>query len=68
MHWDVYRHLDGREASVLDDGRCTDPELGALLQARAAREPMRAARPASVALSLVRRLILFSRRHRQADP
>ncbi len=39
MHWMIYEHLDGREASVLHDGRCTDPELQALLQARAAKEP-----------------------------
>lgn len=60
-HWRIYEHLDGREASVLDDGRCTDPELQALLQARAAREPQdpvpRRAWLGSVVLALTRRLL-----------
>ena len=61
MHWMIYEHLDGREASVLYDGRCTDPELQALLQARAAREPqgpvLRRAGLGSVVIALARRLL-----------
>lgn len=61
LHWMIYEHLDGREASVLYDGRCTDPELQALLQARAAKEPqgpvLRRAWLGSVVIALVRRLI-----------
>jgi hypothetical protein len=60
-HWRVYEHLDGREASVLDDGRCTDPELQALLRARSAREPQdpvpRRGLVASAVFSLARRLV-----------
>lgn len=61
LHWMIYGHLDGREASVLYDGRCTDPELQALLQARAAKEPqgpvLRRAWLGSVVLALARRLL-----------
>lgn len=61
LHWMIYEHLDGREASVLYDGRCTDPELQALLRARAAREPQdpvpRRGLIASALFSLARRLV-----------
>lgn len=33
-YWYVYEHRDGRRATVSADGRCTDPELEALLVAR----------------------------------
>lgn len=62
MHWMVYKHPDGREARALDDGRCTDPELQALLQAhraaRAPREPV-LKRPLQepVVIALARRLL-----------
>jgi len=36
LHWTTYTHPDGREADVFDGGYCSDPELQALLQARAA--------------------------------
>ena len=35
LHWTTYTHPDGREADVLDGGYCSDPELQALLTARA---------------------------------
>jgi hypothetical protein len=61
-HWMLYEHPDGREASVLHDGRSTDPELQALLQAgRAAGEPReqprRKAWLGSVVIALTRRLL-----------
>ncbi len=28
LHWYDYEHVDRRRAAVLNDGRCTDPELG----------------------------------------
>jgi|694.fasta_scaffold30449_6 hypothetical protein len=34
-YWYVYEHRDGRRATMSADGRCTDPELEALLAARA---------------------------------
>ena len=34
LSWYVYRHLDGRTATVGDIGQATDPELQALLAKR----------------------------------
>jgi len=36
LHWTTYKHPDGREVAVFGGGCCSDPELQALLQARAA--------------------------------
>jgi hypothetical protein len=61
MQWDVYRHEDGREVSALADGRCTDPELAALLAASGS--PSRQTGPlASAVFALARRKSVGLRR------
>jgi hypothetical protein len=38
-HWDTCEHLDGRQATVFPDGRCTNPELQVLLAKEAEAMP-----------------------------
>jgi len=38
LHWETYSHPDGREVDVFGGRYCSDPELQALLTARAAVE------------------------------
>ena len=44
LHWETYSHPDGREVDVFGGGHCSDPELQALLKARATARAARGAR------------------------
>ncbi len=66
-YWHEWRHLDGREAFVGRDGRCTDPELEKLLNAEARTFPPRRRRWLLIAMAaLLRRFIRLRRRLRSA--